>query len=89
MTHNDTTEGVRRATVAQINSSVESNDRDAERIRLESIHGKVWDTTEMSAEFECIGFMAPFVVVRRRSDGVKGSLMFQSIPRFYFSFREE
>ena len=89
MTNNDTTEDIRRAAVAQINSSVESNDRDAERIRLESIHGKVWDTTEMTAEFEVIGFLAPFVVVKRRADGVKGTLQFQSIPRFYFSFREE
>ena len=30
--------------------------------------------------------MAPVVVVRRRSDGVKGSVLFQHSPRFYFSF---
>ena len=30
--------------------------------------------------------MAPLVVVRRKSDGVKGSLMFQHSPRFYFGF---
>ena len=29
---------------------------------------------------------SPLVVVRRRSDGVRGSLMFQHNPRFYFSF---
>ena len=28
----------------------------------------------------------PFVVVRRKSDGVKGSLEFQHNPRYYFSF---
>jgi hypothetical protein len=33
--------------------------------------------------------MAPFVVVRRKSDGVKGSMMFQHMPRYYFSFRED
>ena len=34
----------------------------------------------------CIGFTAPLVVVRRKSDGQKGSLMFQASPRFYFGF---
>jgi hypothetical protein len=33
-----------------------------------------------------IGFMAPLVVVRRRSDGKKGSLEFQHSPRHYFGF---
>jgi hypothetical protein len=40
----------------------------------------------LSDDFEVIGFMAPVVVVRRNSDGQKGSLMFQHNPRFYFSF---
>ena len=31
----------------------------------------------------------PFVVVRRKADGVKGSLMFQNSPRFYFGFQSE
>ena len=30
--------------------------------------------------------MAPLIAVRRKSDGVKGSLMFQGSPRFYFGF---
>jgi hypothetical protein len=46
----------------------------------------VWDTKAMTEEFECIGFMAPFVVVKRRSDGVKGTLTFTHSPRFYFDF---
>jgi hypothetical protein len=32
------------------------------------------------------GFKAPLVVVRRKSDGKKGSLEFQHQPRFYFGF---
>jgi len=39
----------------------------------------------LGREFEVAGFMAPFVVVRRRSDGEKGSLEFQNNPRFYFN----
>jgi hypothetical protein len=40
----------------------------------------------MGQDFEAIGFMAPFVVVRRLADGKKGSLEFQHDPRFYFNF---
>ena len=48
-----------------------------------------WTAETLSRDFEVLGFMAPFVVVRRKSDGCKGSLMFTHMPRFYFSFREE
>jgi hypothetical protein len=34
-----------------------------------------------------IGFAAPFVVVRRKSDGVKGTLEFTHSPRVYFDFK--
>jgi hypothetical protein len=61
-------------------------DADTERKRLESQYGQVWDTAQLSEDFEVLGFMAPFVVVRRRSDGRKGSLEFQHAPRFYFNF---
>jgi hypothetical protein len=45
-----------------------------------------WDTDQLRAEFEVIGFMAPFVVVKRKSDGVKGSMEFVHSPRVYFNF---
>jgi hypothetical protein len=32
------------------------------------------------------GFMAAFVVVTRKADGVKGSMEFTHNPRFYFNF---
>jgi len=48
-----------------------------------------WTTQEMTAEFETIGFLAPFVVVRRRSDGVKGTLEFTHMPRVYFGWQED
>ena len=34
----------------------------------------------------CSASWLPLVVVRRKSDGQKGSLMFQAHPRFYFGF---
>jgi len=78
----DTTENIRREMVDVINSNPST-----ERQEAEAKYGQVWTTDEMSREFEAIGFMAPFVVVKRKSDGVKGSLMFQHSPRFYFSFK--
>ena len=36
-----------------------------------------------------LGFVAPLIVVRRKSDGVRGSLEFQHDPRLYFNFQAE
>lgn len=76
----DETESYRRHRVAEINAQPGS------REALEAQYGQVWSTDELGREFEVMGFMAPFVVVRRRSDGKKGSLEFQHEPRFYFGF---
>ena len=51
----------------------------------EAEFGQVWDTAQLSEAFEVLGFMAPYAVVRRKSDGRKGSLEFQHLPRFYFN----
>ena len=77
----DETETIRRQRVAEINA--EPGSREA----LEAQHGQVWTTSELSSDYEVLGFMAPFVVVRRKSDGRKGSLEFQHGPRFYFNFQ--
>ena len=71
---------VRAQRLAEINSEPQC------RETLAAQYGRVWDTSQLSAEFEVLGFMAPFVVVRRKSDGQKGSLEFQHCPRFYFGF---
>ena len=54
--------------------------------QLEARHGQVWTPEDLAGDFEVIGFAAPYVVVRRRSDGALGSLEFQQHPRFYFNF---
>ena len=46
----------------------------------------VYDTGEMMALFTVQSFMAPFVIVTRKADGVTGSLEFQHSPRYYYSF---
>jgi hypothetical protein len=74
------TENTRREILSQINAEPGS------RPDLEAKYGQVWDTNELTRDFRVIGFMAPYVAVQRKSDGVKGSLMFQHMPRFYFQF---
>lgn len=76
----DPTESARRRLVSELNTAP------GPRELLEAIHGQVWETAELTEAFEVIGFAAPFVVVRRKSDGVRGTLMFQHQPRFYFGF---
>jgi hypothetical protein len=76
----DDTEAIRRQQLVEINAQPGS------REALEAEYGQVWDTQQLSKDFTVEGFLAPYVIVRRRSDGQRGSLMFQHNPRFYFSF---
>jgi hypothetical protein len=76
----DPTAAIRTQLSAKINA--EPGSREA----LEAEHGQVWDTNQLGDEFHVIGFAAPLVVVRRKSDGQKGSVFFQTSPRFYFAF---
>lgn len=72
--------------IARMQRLVEINTEPNGRQSLAAVYGRVWDTEELRAEFEVLGFLAPFVCVRRKSDGQKGSLEFQHNPRFYFNF---
>jgi hypothetical protein len=76
----DPTETTRKQMLVEINAEPGS------REYLAAKHGDVWSTDELSRDFEVIGFMAPLIVVVRKSDRQKGSMMFQHHPRFYFSF---
>ena len=44
-------------------------------------------TEEFIAEYTAVGFLAPFVICVRKSDGVKGSMEFTHSPRKYFNFK--
>ena len=48
-----------------------------------------WDTDQVREEFEVHSFLAPFVFVTRKKDGVKGTLTFTHSPRWYFNFTPE
>lgn len=77
---NDPTEAIRRERVQEIN--IEPGSREA----LKKQYGLVWNTKELRNDFTVIGFMAPYCVVMRNSDGVRGSIEFQHNPRLYFNF---
>ncbi|PQO27680.1 hypothetical protein C5Y96_18925 [Blastopirellula marina] len=79
----DSTESIRRQQVAEINAKPGSREYVAAK------HGEVWNTSELQRDFEVLGFLAPYCVVRRRSDGVKGNIMFQHNPRLYYGFQPE
>jgi hypothetical protein len=71
----DPTEGLRRAMLASGHP---------QRALAEA--KQRWTTDELREEFEVLGFMAPIVVVKRKSDGKKGSMEFVHNPRVYFNF---
>ena len=80
----DETEQYRRTRQAELNTEAGS------RERLEAVHGQVWSTQELrDSQWEVIGFAAPFVVVKDKTTGKKGSLEFQHSPRFYFNFQAD
>lgn len=59
--------------------------------KLEEYYGQdnVWTNRELLKEFAVESFLAPFVMVRRKSDGVQGTMEFTHSPRFYFNFVED
>ena len=79
----DLTETIRRQEVVEINANPGS------REALEGKHGQVWDTQQLREDFAVLGFMAPYVVVLRKADGIKGSLQFQHDPRLYYGFQAD
>jgi hypothetical protein len=50
--------------------------------------GQTWNTTQLQEDFTVEAFQAPFVVVTRKADGVRGMLEFSHSPRVYFGFKE-
>lgn len=78
----DITEAFRRLRLAELNPGVE-------RGELEQRYGRVLDPKEIAAVYEIMGFISPFVVVRRKADGKVGSMEFQHNPRYYFNWEED
>lgn len=89
-------EAIRRAMIPQVNAPAAAARAEAAgtgrdpaailREKLGAEHGAVYDTAEVQEHFEVLGFASPLVVVRRRADGVQGSLYFTHSPRLYYGF---
>jgi hypothetical protein len=77
----DETENARRARQAELNTEAAAIEELSRR------YGTIWNAEALRQEFEVLGFMAPFVVVRQKATGKKGSLEFQHSPRFYFNWQ--
>ena len=76
----DPTENIRREMVAELNSNAQ------DRAGLEQRYGAVWNTDELTRDFNVVSFFAPFVFVETKVGSVGGTLRFQDMPRFYFDF---
>jgi len=79
----DETEDYRRARLAELNANTEA------RKALEERYGQVWSTDQLREDFIVLAFAAPFIMVREKATGKKGSLEFQHMPRFYWGWQED
>jgi hypothetical protein len=59
------------------------NNQEAVEVKTE------WSTEELTQEFKVLGFAHGYCAVKRKSDGVKGSLDFEGRPRKYFGFQPQ
>jgi hypothetical protein len=82
-TPNDGTEEIRRVLLVELNAEP------VQRSIVECRYGHVWSASELANEFAVVGFAAPFVVVKRKTDNQLGSLLFQHHPRYYFAFQKD
>lgn len=76
------TESIRRAAVNILNSEA------GPRKELEDKYGQVWNTEELQNDYNVLSFLAPMIIVVRKSDSVKGTLFFQHDPRYYWGFEK-
>lgn len=49
----------------------------------------VWDSREVTDEFEILGYKSPFAIAECKQTGTRGTLIFQNEPRFYFGWDPE
>jgi hypothetical protein len=47
-----------------------------------------WNTAELQEDFDVLGFSYGMCIVKRKSDGVRGTLDFDHAPRVYYNFLE-
>jgi len=74
--------------IRKVGQAVHNILADDDRAVMEARWGQVWNTTELQEDFSIKGFLAPFVIVERKSDGVRGTMTFSHSPRWYYDFKE-
>jgi hypothetical protein len=77
------------ALVATLAAQYAHMDKHEARTSLEKLHEPVWDNDELLDVFEVSHFEPPLVHVIRKTDGVRGTVVFIDSPRLYFSFHAE
>ena len=50
---------------------------------------RVWTAEEFAREFELLGLLVSPAIVRRKVDGMKGTIRFEGCPRVFFDFQPE
>lgn len=83
----DPTEGTRMQQQAALNA--EAADASDPQTELGAKYGQLWDTGEFQKDYTVHSFLAPYVSVTRKSDKLRGTLLFSHSPRFYHSFQPE
>lgn len=68
---------------------IEAGVPEGDREQILASGGPVYTTAEATDLFHFISFSAPFAFVRRKADGVKGTLEFTHHPRWYFDFQAD
>jgi hypothetical protein len=79
----------RKLEVAAMNAILRDTPDDEVYAELVSQYGRanVWGTASLLEHYEVVQFQAPYVLVRRRSDGLEGLMAFNHLPRYYYDFR--
>ena len=57
--------------------------------QVQDATGEKMTTGEMQEKYTVEGFSAPYVTVKRKSDGASGSLEFGHSPRVYFNWKQD
>lgn len=81
----DQTEAIRKERIDEINAG----ELTREVLEIQFGKGNVWSTDELTERFDVLGFLAPFVAVRDKATGKKGTCEFSHMPRFYFNYQED
>ena len=50
---------------------------------------RVWTAEAFAREFELLGLLISPAIIRRKSDGLKGTIRFEGNPRVFFDFQPE